>query len=499
MRGLCVDQPEEDVLGVLVDAPVDYEPRDFVLHLFASVCAEIVGSRRVDELRGRDRVPVESQPFEGMLSIPLLASVSVMLFGGGIVAGALWPKHGTVLSVLGGLVLFVLGSVLAVTWFAREGPRRRRNRAARQMLESGTKDGQTALGWLQQIWFQQSFSSGWSGAFKSPFGFEAGASTSIEMADRQMTFPEVVDAFRDFLKRIAQTRQVRIGIDELDKMDDETAHRFLNEIKVIFRVPGCFFLISISEDAMSQFERRGLPIRDVLDSSFDEVVWVPCLPLGGSRSLLARRIVGLPGPFIALLHCLSGGLPRDLIRTARGLVGFPVGAQLRDVSAAMIGDVLSSKRNGARVAARKFPSEGRRAVLIEWLDSMPDSGNDMQGLYDFCNEVIPRFLMPLEALGADGDDREREEIRTLGLQIAAAAYLSLTQLELFATLEGRESIQEVTAGEPGESVVDRLATIPQGFASDLGSTWGAISRLRIGREMESLEYPGRILPAVGSG
>jgi hypothetical protein len=82
--------------------------------------------------------------------------------------------------------------------------------------------------------------------------------------------------------------QVRIGIDELDKIDSvHDAGRFLNEIKVLFGIPHCFFLVSLSEDAMSQFERRGLPMRDVFDSSFDDVVRVG--PLDASRSVALLR------------------------------------------------------------------------------------------------------------------------------------------------------------------------------------------------------------------
>jgi hypothetical protein len=33
--------------------------------------------------------------------------------------------------------------------------------------------------------------------------------------------------------------------------------------------------------------------------------------------LLGTRAINLPEPFVALFHCLSGGMPRDLLRTAR--------------------------------------------------------------------------------------------------------------------------------------------------------------------------------------
>ncbi|TDE29019.1 hypothetical protein [Actinomadura sp. 6K520] len=45
-------------------------------------------------------------------------------------------------------------------------------------------------------------------------------------------------------------------------------------------------------------------------------------PLGYTDAvrLLGTRAIGLPEPFVALFHCLSGGMPRDLLRTARAAV-----------------------------------------------------------------------------------------------------------------------------------------------------------------------------------
>lgn len=71
---------------------------------------------------------------------------------------------------------------------------------------------------------------------------------------------------------------------------------------------------------MSAFERRGLPARDVLDRSFDEIQRIGYLDLAESRRVLESRVTGVPVPFQCLCHCLAGGLPRDLIRSMRELV-----------------------------------------------------------------------------------------------------------------------------------------------------------------------------------
>ncbi|WP_410790981.1 hypothetical protein [Kribbella sp. C-35] len=76
----------------------------------------------------------------------------------------------------------------------------------------------------------------------------------------------------------------------------------------------------MSEEALSQFERRISTARTAVDTAFDEVVWLPELSLAESIALLERRVTGFPRAFLALCHCLSGGVPRDIVRAARTLV-----------------------------------------------------------------------------------------------------------------------------------------------------------------------------------
>lgn len=330
MRSIC-GAPSTRVktgppLAFIVDAPVRYESRDFVLYLFARLCSEIVGLDRVREMRGSDR------PF----GYPAGGSTRFLgdsrwLFGVGLMSAGLTLLFLALIGVddisspfaTGAVLLFV--GYFAIAFQALGERNRKRHLLGTEQADASEGDLallDLAMLRLRQIWFQQSFSSGWSGGFKVPVG-ESGFSGSADLAEQQLSLPDIVALFREFLTQVAARREVRIGIDELDKMDDEAARAFLNDIKVIFRIQDCFFLLSISEDAMSVFERRGLPIRDVFDSSFDDVQYVPHLRFSDSRKLLERRVVDLPVPFAGLLHCMSGGLPRDLVRAARELVDVP--------------------------------------------------------------------------------------------------------------------------------------------------------------------------------
>lgn len=481
-----------------MDAPVDYEPRDFVLHLFAKVCTEVVGPDRVAELRGLGEPVPSVPPAKALISVPLVGGFTLMIAGTGLLFE--WLPSGGELHRLGPLIgasaLFFAGYALAFGSLVRSRPRLRRERLARK-LAAGTRDGESAMAWLRQILFQRTVSAGWSHSFQAPFGLSSEAERGTELVDRQMTFPEIVDSFRTFLKQISQTRQVRIGIDELDKMDDQTARRFLNEIKVVFRVPGCFFLISISEDAMSNFERRGLPVRDVFDSTFDDVIYVPYLNFEGSRALLARRIIGLPLPFVALLHCLSSGLPRDLIRAARELVDLRPGTSFERASLVLSQRVLQRKLNGARIAARSFDSEPEVRVLIEWLDHLEDSQRSAAALFEACSDAHEKFTLPLmsQRKGAESNG-ETDRIRALGLQLTSSAYLAVTHREFFSRFDHKVFVDYAQRIEDDQSRVDWLAGIPQAMAEDLATGWSDLSLLRFDCGLKIADFPSSPVAVV---
>lgn len=136
-----------------------------------------------------------------------------------------------------------------------------------------------------------------------------------------MTLPELTGRYADFVRSITKERPLVVGIDELDKMASvDEAQRFLNDVKSLFGQPRTYYLISLSDDAMSAFERRGLPLRDVFESVFDDVLRVEPLNFEEAVQLLRRRVVGMAPPFVGLCYVLSGGLPREVIRTAREAV-----------------------------------------------------------------------------------------------------------------------------------------------------------------------------------
>jgi hypothetical protein len=164
----------------------------------------------------------------------------------------------------------------------------------------------------------------WSaGMTQLPVSFATASTTSASWARQPWNVPVAVHRFKLLADAAARDfGGVIIGIDELDKLGYDKAGGFLNDIKAIFGGRGSYFLVSVSENAAAGFERRGVPFRDVFDSSFDDIVTVGYMDWQTSRSLLNTRVVGMHAPFAALCYVFSGGLARDLIRTARAVLSY---------------------------------------------------------------------------------------------------------------------------------------------------------------------------------
>ncbi|MBN6051878.1 hypothetical protein JYK22_08015, partial [Nonomuraea sp. RK-328] len=192
---------------------------------------------------------------------------------------------------------------------------------------------------------------GWGG-----FGVSMKRGTSL--AHQPMTYPEIVNALRTLLRRVAAElhdapvrRRLLVGIDELDRIAPAAAARdFLNELKAVFDVPHCLFVLSVSDEALRAADLAPLGRRDAFDSAIDEVVRVDPLDHETSVRLLDTRVVGLPAPFSALFYCLSGGSPRDLLRMARAAIARVTPERpcpLSEVTAALIERELERVANSA--------------------------------------------------------------------------------------------------------------------------------------------------------
>ncbi|WP_344836915.1 P-loop NTPase fold protein [Nonomuraea dietziae] len=235
-----------------------------------------------------------------------------------------------------------------------------------RVIEAGLTSAEEARRLLGRIRYQHTRAReanvgvGWGG-----WGLSAKHGTSL--ARQPMTYPEIVRRLKDFLTTVAnevnradQGRRLVIGVDELDRIAPSTAARdFLNELKVVFDVPHCLFVLSVSDEALRDAELTPLDRRDAFDSAIDEVVRVSPLDYRTALRLLDNRAVGMPAPFAALFYCLSGAIPRDLLRTARAATALVTPERprsLTEVTAALVRRELA-RTAGSAPATGDAPQE----------------------------------------------------------------------------------------------------------------------------------------------
>lgn len=287
-----------------------------------------------------------------------------------------------------------------------------------------------------------------------------------------MSYPELVERFRTFAEETAKEARklggrVIIGVDELDKIGSaEQANHFLNEIKGLFAVENVYFLVTVADDALTAFEQRGLPVRDAIDSSFDEIVQAKPLTYQEARRLLHRRVIGLNEPYIALCHCLSGGLARDLIRAARQVVHHghalaqairgkapetPKHAGLAQVTPLVVRNEVRRRAHALqRAAATALGIEHEPALLVT-LHQTTDSGAATD-LIHLLRQVTQNQKIEAETL---------KEIRN---RFAAYVYFAITLEEVFNASLDEQRMQRATRDGNHPGTFDALARARHAFS-----------------------------------
>jgi hypothetical protein len=480
-------------IGLVVSAPVKYDAKEFVLHLFASLCERVINPRRLQYLQARDRVSLQDRRRArllgvfGLLTLLVLAAAAAMLvFDKTLPEGPRETAY--VLLAIGGLMAVgwrALGIRSEIDWDGLGFGWLPRLLGGARVAPPGSSE-RRALRLLEQIRFQQTVSSTLSGSARLPLGLAIGAESSVTTARVPWSLPEAVEEFRKYAASLTDTSYLVIGIDELDKMgSDVSAREFLNNVKGVFGVSGCYYLVSVSDDAMASFERRGMPVRDVFDSSFDAVQRVGYLTLGESRAVLDSRVVGLPIPYQCLCHCLAGGLPRDLIRVTRELVHQAQENELTsmdELARAVVGVELRAKTAAAIEKIREADEDGSGRVQM-WLDNqggvLADAKSLEQsiGLFDVWAGLDP-------PRGAH-----------LAFEVATFDYYAATVLELFRDKSRLINLlQGADTGAAGLDpcrieVLETLAKARQQFAISPDLAWRKIVEVRDAMELTLWDDP----------
>ena len=164
-------------------------------------------------------------------------------------------------------------------------------------------------------------------------GFISRLTASKQLTQRSLTLPGLTAEYENYLRYVSdiflnkkssqQNRKLIICVDELDKISDsEQVANILREIKGMLSVPNCHYLLTISEDAVQIFWDRIAEERDIIESTFDDIVTIERFDLYRCRDL-AVKVDFLAGKtdvknrLVDLAAVLSSGIPREFIRNLR--------------------------------------------------------------------------------------------------------------------------------------------------------------------------------------
>jgi hypothetical protein len=153
---------------------------------------------------------------------------------------------------------------------------------------------------------------------------------SRSLSARDLTLPGLTARYIEFVQsaRRYYNGKLIIAIDELDKVHDpEMVKDLLTEIKGALFSKGCYYLISISDDALTAFRKRLSAGRDIFESTFDDIIAIPQMSVTTASEMIGKYPeegaeagrIRLPNSCHFVLALAGGGIPREIIRHLRAV------------------------------------------------------------------------------------------------------------------------------------------------------------------------------------
>lgn len=349
MRGLKADKSWDPLL-VPMTAPVRYEPVDFIRRLYLNIAKEVLGE--LDDGKTVRR----SRAFWTRLYFPALAlGAGAACIGVDLLPAGTLPQINLSPIGIAGAVLITYGLPAYIfELFRRANDIFGRTSRKRRGSANSAAEAVTRLSYLSEANMKRKTGGKLFGG-----NFSVEDEDSVTLKERELSHPDLVDGVKSLLRATAldqQDRLVIVTIDELDKMGStEELIATVNDLKDLFHIDGVHFIVSVSTDALHTFEQRGLSVRDAFDSSFDTILRVKPLTVDESLNLIAARAEGFPPLIAAFCHAWSGGLPRDLLRTARLCVELQRSAEGGLSMEALVRRVLSEDILSLAEAAIRSP------------------------------------------------------------------------------------------------------------------------------------------------
>jgi hypothetical protein len=329
--------------------------------------------------------------------------------------------------------------------------------------------------------------------------------SGVKLDQIPLTEPDLVSELSDLVRKLHLCGyEVRIGIDELDKLvASDDAESFLTGIKVLFSIRGCSFILTISENASAQFARRGMPVRDVFDSSLDTVVLVQPLTFREAKRLMRARLrrgrsEEITDSQALLCYCFAGGLPREFIRFCRqlGELNSKLGQNrtLANVLDALLTSEVSARLDGVRSALRSRDEGSAAAKFIAELEIIDDAhknGRMQQALSKFLASdrvfaTLSRPVLSGELLGAIYSETDIDWIRDTRRRLYSYLYFVQTVREAFD--EGWR-LMEAKAADEAVPVFELIADARRQVEGDPAAGWRRVAEARLELGLTLITWP----------
>ncbi|MDX2695342.1 P-loop NTPase fold protein [Streptomyces ipomoeae] len=452
-EGRLDGMPARNHFRVIVQTPANYRPEEFLLSLFQQVCRsflERLGERAREPFLLRLRPTGLFRRFIRFIRELLLLSAGLLLLATGLESWArgtyrwagsegreatvhwlgriqdayhsAWQEHpGVTRALFIAVGLLFLARSITGPLFA--------SRRQKQLIS----DCRSHLHLLRHM---QTAGLTHNAGITAMSALTFGLARTSGSSSRPLTYPELVTQFRELLARISEyirddrDHKVFIGIDELDRLGStEQARAFLAEIKAIFAIPNVYFLLSVSEDVGATFIRRGLPVRDVTDSSLEDILHMEPRTLEEAKELLQTRVPGFTDPFVALVYVLSGGIPRDLIRFTRKVIEIrhrTDETDLRSIAGRLLLEEVTETLSSFRVVLGSQPHDAAWGVLLHDLHGSVDRLRMVRPGRDV-RKSLHRELHRLSSGDAPADD----DLRAQWVELTAYMLFAMTVVDVF--------------------------------------------------------------------
>ena len=269
----------------------------------------------------------------------------------------------------------------------------------------------------------QSREGGVEGSGLKQLGFKFGFKE--EHKGRVLTLPGLTARYLQYVRNVQKVLSASAGspkliicIDELDKITDSAqVANVLREIKGALYERDCFYLLSISEDAVQDFDGRLVERRDIFESTFDEIFVLEKLDLATCSEIARKRCGGLrcgPGEAsnsemeeaVEVAAVMSTGVPREFLRNMKTL----------NVATGKISDLESGwawhslyKRKLKEVLKSVSTSEGLEALRADLIHELSTyltkfrAGFDLRIVEDSLKEVRNRAA----AMSSEAEELEK--------------------------------------------------------------------------------------------